>query len=121
MITKKDYENLKEYWDYQRKVQYNKEIVHRMADQFENRVYNDFGPVNLDEMKDLLWTRVKSEDYEEPRKGWVPEDPSLRFDWEGSANMPKLEIEGPKGRPVVLRAKSEWNEAFDDEEDNSNR
>ena len=120
-ISKESYKDLKEYWDYQRKVQYNKEIVHRMADQFENRVYNDFGPVNLDEMKDLLWTRVKSEDYEEPRKGWVPEDPSLRFDWEGSANMPKLEIEGPKGRPVVLRAKSEWNEAFDDEEDNSNR
>ena len=120
-ISKESYKDLKEYWDYQRKVQYNKEIVHRMADQFENRVYNDFGPMNLDEMKDLLWTRVKSEDYEEPRKGWVPEDPSLRFDWEGSANMPKLEIEGPKGRPVVLRAKSEWNEAFDDEEDNSNR
>ena len=120
-ISKESYKDLKEYWDYQRKVQYNKEIVHRMADQFENRVYNDFGPVNLDEMKDLLWTRVKSEDYEEPRKGWVPEDPSLRFDWEGSANMPKLEIEGPKGRPVVLRARSEWNEAFDDEEDNSNR
>jgi len=120
-ISKESYKDLKEYWDYQRKVQYNKEIVHRMADHFENRVYNDFGPMNLDEMKDLLWTRVKSEDYEEPRKGWVPEEPSLRFDWEGSANMPKLEIEKPKGRPVVLRARSEWNEAFDDEEDNSNR
>ena len=121
MITKKDYEDLKEYWDYQRKVQYNKEIVHRMADHFENRVYNDFGPMNLDEMKDLLWARVKTDDYEEPRKGWVPEDPKLRFEWEGEANMPKFEIEKPKGRPVVLRAKGNWDEAFDDEEDNSNR
>ena len=60
MITKKDYQDLKEYWDYQRKVQYNKEVVYNMADQFENRVYNDFGPVSLDEMKTLLWTRVKS-------------------------------------------------------------
>ena len=119
-ISKESYKDLKEYWDYQRKVQYNKEIVHRMADQFENRVYNDFGPVNLDEMKDLLWTRVKSEDYEEPRKGWVPEDPSLRFDWEGSANMPKFE-EPKKGRPVVLRAKSskEWQEAFEDDNGNN--
>jgi len=36
MITKKDYEDLKEYWDYQRKVQFNKEIVHNMAEQVEN-------------------------------------------------------------------------------------
>ena len=119
-ISKESYKDLKEYWDYQRKVQYNKEVVHRMADHFENRVYNDFGPMNLDDMKDLLWTRVKSEDYEEPRKGWVPEDPSLRFDWEGSANMPKFE-EPKKGRPVVLRAKGskEWQEAFEDDNGNN--
>ena len=48
--------------------------------------------VNLNEMKDLLWARVKSEDYEEPRKGWVPEEPSLRFEWEGEAYMPKYKI-----------------------------
>ena len=107
-ITKESYKDLKEYWDYQRKVQYNKEIVHNMADQFEGRVYNDFGMVSIDEMKNLLWTRVKPEDYEEPRKGWVPEDPKLRFEGEGSAHMPKLDFEFPKtrsGRPVVLRAK----------------
>ena len=108
MITKEDYENLKEYYDYQRKVAYNKEIVFNMAEKFEGRVYNDFGMVNIDEMKDLLWTRVKPEDYEEPRKGWVPEDSKLRFEWEGQANMPRLDFELPKtrsGRPVVLRAK----------------
>jgi len=112
-ITKQSYKDLKEYWDYQRKVQYNKEIVHNMAEQFENRVYNDFGMVDLKEMKDLLWTRVKSEDYEEPRKDWVPEEPSLRFEWEGPAFMPKFktyEDDMPKrGRPVVLRAKSDKN------------
>ena len=121
MITKKDYEDLKEYWDYQRKVQYNKEVVFNMADHFENRVYNDFGMVDLNEMKDMLWARVKTDDYEEPRKGWVPEDPKLRFEWEGEANMPKFEIEKPKGRPVVLKARDGWEEAFDNEEDNSNR
>ena len=89
-ITKESYKNLKEYWDYQRKVQYNKEVVLRMADKFEGRVYNDFGMVSLDEMKNLLWTRVKSEHYEEPKKGWVPEDPKLRFEDEGPAHMPKI-------------------------------
>jgi len=121
MITKEQYKDLKEYWDYQRKVQYNKEIVHNMAEQFENRVYNEFGMIDIKEMKDMLWTRVKTEDYEEPRKGWVPKDPSLRFDWEGSAHMPELKIPKPKGRPVVLRAKSGWEDVFDDEEDISNR
>ena len=73
-------------------MEYNREVVFAMADQFENRVYNDFGPMSLNEMKDLLWARVKSEDYEEPKVGWVPEEPSLRFEWEGEAYMPKYKI-----------------------------
>ena len=107
MITKESYKDLKEYWDYQRKIAYNKEMVFMMANSFEGRVYNDFGMVNLDDMKDLLWTRVRPEDYEEPRKGWVPEDPKLRFESEGPAYMPKIfDLSGVRsGRPVVLRAK----------------
>ena len=66
MITKEDYKNLKEYYDYQRKQAYNKEVVFAMAEKFEGRVYNDFGMVNMKDMKDLLWVRVKPEDYEEP-------------------------------------------------------
>ena len=81
-ITKESYKDLKEYWDYQRKVQYNKETVHRMAEQFENRVYNDFGSVDLNTIKEQLWVRVKPDDYEDPPKNWVPEDPSMRFEWE---------------------------------------
>ena len=87
-ITKKSYKELKEYWDYQRKVEYNKEMVHYMAEKFEGRVYNDFGMVHIDQMKDLLWTRVKPEDYDEPAKGYVPKNPKLRFDWEGGSNLP---------------------------------
>ena len=108
MITKEDYKDKKEYWDYQRKIAYNKECVFNMADNFEGRVYNDFGMVNIDEFKERLWHRVPTEEYEEPRKGWVPEDPKLRFEWEGDGYMPKHKFELPKtrsGRPVVLRAK----------------
>ena len=47
MITKEQYEDLKEYWDYQRKIAYNKEMVFMMADNFEGRVYNDFGMVGI--------------------------------------------------------------------------
>ena len=107
-ITKESYKDLKEYWDYQRKVQYNKEVVQNMADQFQGRVYNDFGQVDLQQVKNILWDRVSPNDYEEPRKGWVPEDPNLRFENEGSSHMPKWDFEESKskGRRVVLKAKN---------------
>jgi len=50
-IPKAKYEDLKEYWDYQRKIAYNKELIFHMADKFQNRVYNDFGNVSIDELK----------------------------------------------------------------------
>jgi hypothetical protein len=115
MITKKDYEDLKEYWDYQRKIEYNKEIVRNMADQFEGRIYNDFGRVDINEMKDLLWTKVKTEDYEEPRKGWVPKDETLRFEWEGPPSMPKTQLNKPKDQNTMdTTMPSGWEDVFDD-------
>jgi len=34
-ITKKEYKDLKEYYDYQRKIQYNRERCEKMAEEFE--------------------------------------------------------------------------------------
>jgi hypothetical protein len=104
-ISPELYKDLKEYWDYQRKIEYNKEIVYKMAEQFENRVYNDFGQVSLDEMKELLWTRVKVEDYEDPPKSWVPENEKYRL-WNEEYPPKQLLPKAKKGRPVVLRAKN---------------
>ena len=87
-ISKKSYEELKEYWDYQTKIEYNKEMVYFMAEKFKGRVYNDMGMVHIDEMKDLLWTRIDPSQYDEPKRGYVPADPKLRFEWEGEANLP---------------------------------
>jgi len=116
MITKEQYESLKEYYDYQRKVSYNKEIVFNMAEKFEGRVYNDFGMVNMKDMKELLWVRVKPEDYEEPRAGWVPQDESLRFEGEGQAKMPKTKWNGPKDlNPMDTVMPRGWASAFDDD------
>ena len=89
-ISKQSYKLYKEYWDYQRKVEYNREVVHHMAERFEGRVYNDFGMLHINEMKELLWTRVNHKDYEEPKQGYVPADPKYRFEWEGGANLPRL-------------------------------
>jgi hypothetical protein len=105
-ITKAQYEDMKEYWDYQRKVQYNKETIYRMAEQFENRVYSDFGAMPLENVQEILWGRIKSEDYEDPHKNWIPEDESLRFDWE---DKPKER----KGKLVVVKAREKWQEDFE--------
>ena len=91
-IPKAKYEELKEYYDYQRKIAYNKEVIYFMAYRFQNRVYNDFGMVSLDKLKEILWTRVQPEDYEEPRKGYVPEDPNLRIEGEGEPFLPEVMI-----------------------------
>ena len=40
MISKEEYLDKKAYYDYQRKIAYNKEVIFYMADRFQNRVYN---------------------------------------------------------------------------------
>ena len=100
-ITQADYNNLKEYWDYQRKFEYNKEQIFMMAEKFEGRAYNDFGPVHIDEIKELLWNKIKPDEFEEPPSDWVPKNEKYRL-W--NENEP-LRI-SPKARKVVLRARN---------------
>ena len=100
-IQPKEYNDLKEYYDYQRKIAYNKEQIYAMAERFEGRTYNDFGPVHIDEVKSMLWNRIKPEEYEEPPEDWVPTDPKLRLWHEDKLDIKQL---SPKARKVVLRA-----------------
>jgi rRNA processing protein Gar1 len=86
-INKKDYEDLKPYYDYQRKVAYNKEQVMNMAMNFEGRIYDQFGPVSLPEFKVHLWDKIRPEEYEDPPKDWVPKDESLRIEGEVYTNL----------------------------------
>lgn len=112
-ITQAQYKDMKEYWDYQRKVQYNKETVHRMAESFENRIVNEFGMMSLKDIQETLWNRIKSSEYEEPHKGWIPNDPSLRFDWEQEPNNNLVSSTKTKGRQVVVKARDKWKEDFE--------
>ena len=43
MISKKEYEELKPYYDYQRKVAYNKEKIYEMAHKFNGRMFDTSG------------------------------------------------------------------------------
>ena len=94
MISKKEYEELKPYYDYQRKVAYNKEKIYEMAHKFDGRMFDTSGAVNPSDFGQHLWDRIPPED-EEPPKHWVPKDEKYRIEGEG------ISI----GRKVVLRAK----------------
>ena len=57
----------------------------------ENWIQRVLGQLVLSR-KLILWTRVQPEDYEEPRKGYVPEDPNLRIEGEGEPFLPEVMI-----------------------------
>ena len=51
-ITKQSYTDLKEYWDFQRKIEYNKERLRALTKEMEGRVYSQFGMLNEKELFD---------------------------------------------------------------------
>jgi len=85
-VSEKEYNELKEYWDFQRKKEYNKEKIFEMADKFQGRIFNDFGSVPIEDIKQTLWTKIPMEEYEEPPKDWVPQDPNYRL-WNENYNI----------------------------------
>ena len=82
MINKQSYEDLKAYWDFQRKVEYNKEKLEHLAKKMQGQVYNEFGLISGKELLETLWTKLPQEAYEDPHPGWVPRNKSYRFEWE---------------------------------------
>ena len=104
-ITKQSYTDLKEYWDFQRKIEYNKERLRDMTKEMTGRVYNQFGMIEEQELFDSLWCKLPQEAYENPPATYIPENESYRFEWEGEPNKQKQLPLHKKGRPVVLRAR----------------
>ena len=73
MIEKKDYERLKEYYDFQRKKEYNKEKLKKAIDMiFENP----------DVLFDEIWGKMQEQDMVEAPNDWVPKDDSLKIEGE---------------------------------------
>jgi hypothetical protein len=103
-ISPEQYTDMKEYWDYQRKVEYNREQIEKMAMEFESRMYSDSDAISIEEFKSKLWSKIDTADYDDPPKNWVPKNEYYRF-W-NEEYPPKTLLTKP-GRPVVLRAKNE--------------
>ena len=75
MISKDDYNKNKEYWDYQRLVQYNREMARE-----ELQKLADLNDIDADLWWDQFWNQVDEDDYENPPYGWQPKDLKYRID-----------------------------------------
>ena len=81
-ISKQSYTDLKEYWDYQRLLEYNRELLKQRLSKVNDTVYAQFGYVNTDSMYDKIWNDIRHEDLETPVVGWVPKNEKYRFEWD---------------------------------------
>ena len=104
-ISKADYEDKKAYWDYQRLLEYNRELLKQRLAKMQGSVFTQLGPMDTGDLYDKIWTDIRQEDLEQPPSMWVPEDEKLRFEWEGEPQKFPSLPKPKKGRPVVLRAK----------------
>ena len=84
MISKEDYMAQKPYWDYQRKVEYNREKVLKGC----LNIIKHFGEtedgfqLEQGELFDRLWNEITPADYDEPESDWVLAKPELRIEGE---------------------------------------
>ena len=72
-VSKEEYKELKEYFDFQRKVEYNKEKLRKAVE------------VMLDEPEILfndIWGKMKEEEMVDVPKGWVPQNDKLKIEGE---------------------------------------
>ena len=90
MISKKEYKELKAYWDYQRKVEYNREVMRDEMNSAEES-YN-IELLDKEELFDYLWNEIDPEDYVNPPKFWIPINE-------------KYQIEGESERKNIKRRK----------------
>ena len=105
-ISKADYEDKKEYWDYQRLLEFNRELLKQRLSKMQGSVFTQLGPMDTGDLYDKIWTDIRQEDLEQPPATWIPEEPKWRFEWEGEPQKFTALPRPKKGRPVVLRAKT---------------
>ena len=72
MIDPEEYDRLKEYYDFQRKKEYNREQLQTAIDEMEGRI-------GLTMSFDEIWSRIEEKDLQGAPNNWVPKDPKWRI------------------------------------------
>ena len=76
MISSEEYKNLKEYYDFQRKKEYNREQLEDAIEEVAKRT--GLTVLSFDE----IWSRLEEKDYQEAPNNWIPRDPKWRIQGE---------------------------------------
>jgi len=92
MISSKSYLDLQPYWDYQRKLEYNKEqlfnYVERLIEESvefnEEFVTDSRDEIHLDkdELFVQLWNQIDTTEMMDPPKDWIPKNPQYQIEGE---------------------------------------
>ena len=72
-VSKEEYKKLKEYFDFQRKVEYNKEKLRKAVSVMLEQP---------DILFDDIWGKMKEEEMVDVPKGWVPQNDKLKIEGE---------------------------------------
>jgi len=72
-VSKEEYKKLKEYFDFQRKVSYNKEKLRAAVSVMLEQP---------DILFDDIWSKMKEEEMVDVPKGWVPQNDKLKIEGE---------------------------------------
>ena len=73
MISKKEYKKNKPYWDYQRKIEFNREDAMEHAKTFDEDVMEVF---------EHIWNNLSPDNYDDPPKGWTPQNKKYQIEGE---------------------------------------
>ena len=80
MISKEEYLDKKAYYDYQRKVEWNREKCMKICEDL--KVLDDDEVISSSAIFDIMWHKIPTEEFEEPPRDWVPKDSKWRIEGE---------------------------------------
>ena len=75
-ISEESYEDLKEFWDQQRLIQYNRELIQKHVSRlYKEAVFIDYSE---EELFKYFWQKLDESKFDRPPRTWVPKDSNLR-------------------------------------------
>ena len=87
---KDEYNNKKEYYDYQRKVEYNKEQIEKATERFNGRVFNQHA-VTLTDLSENLWDKIyHQKNTKNHLKSWYSKDEKWQIEGEDMLQSRKV-------------------------------
>ena len=83
MITETEYRDMPEYWDHQRKIEFNREKCMKACENMIKHFADEEEITQAaEEMFEIMWHQIESEDYEDPPLDLVPKNTALRLEHE---------------------------------------